>query len=307
MSVNRLYRYQARLPSHEWETTLKLLLTTAIALIAFAANSILCRLALKGEQIDATSFTSIRLLSGAVVLALIISATQGAPRLSTKPSNFLAPVMLFIYAFGFSLAYLQLNTGTGALVLFGVVQVTLIAINLLRGQTIRWLEWIGIALAFAGLVYLVLPGASAPPLTGFLLMALAGVAWGIYTYLGKGSATATLDTAQNFIYSLPLVVVATVITGFVFNTEFFTNYNGMLYAVLSGALASGCGYALWYQALPKLSTTESAVLQLLVPVIAAAGGVVFVNEPIDTRLLIAALMTLSGIGAVIVAKRWGYR
>ncbi len=284
---------------------MKLSIITLLALLAFAANSVLCRLALKGSEADAFSFTALRLVSGAVVLAAIVLIHRGRIVLQARQKQqWLAPLMLFIYALGFSLAYMQLSTGTGALVLFGTVQVTLVAINLLRGQAMSVWEWGGIALAFFGLVYLVLPGASAPPLSGFLLMVLAGIAWGSYTFLGRGSKTATEDTAQNFILSLPFMMLAGAALWLAGQVELSINIRGVWLAVLSGALASGCGYALWYTALPKLSTTEAAVLQLLVPIIAALGGVVFVAEAIDTRLIIASAITLSGIGAVIGARRF---
>lgn len=279
---------------------------TLAALVAFAANSILCRLALQDHSIDAASFSAIRLSSGAAVLLLLVllrKQGKSSTRSQLNVGNWPAAVALFTYAAAFSFSYLQLTTGTGALILFGTVQVTLILLSLVKGHRIGALEWTGLVIAFAGLVYLVWPGASAPSLVGFVLMLVAGMAWGIYTWLGRGSATPLLDTAGNFTRTLPMVVV--LLAGAVLwqPDSLQPSSKGVILAILSGALASGMGYALWYRVLPRLSATEAAVLQLSVPILAALGGLVFVDETISLRLMIAAALVLSGIGCVIYGRR----
>lgn len=277
---------------------------TAFALLAFAGNSILCRLALGEQSIDAGSFTVIRLLSGIISLALLWYLTGGHKTVPGKQQtgrgSWSAALMLFIYALGFSYAYISLDTGTGALILFGAVQITMIMISLFRGTRLLWVEWLGLVLAFSGFVYLLLPVLNTPSLWGFILMSCAGIAWGIYTLIGRGSVNPLADTHFNFFRTLPLVVLTLIITlaldGAVFSVD------GVLLAIVSGAVASGIGYAVWYRALSGLTAVQAAVLQLLVPVIAAAGGVVFTREVISVRLLIAALLVLGGILLVVVGR-----
>ena len=276
---------------------LKTILLTGLALIAFAANSVLCRLALGNEAIDAASFTVIRLLSGTVVLLIIIGATRNITGASTKGS-WSASFMLFLYAITFSYAYISLDTGTGALILFGSVQITMILLSLLSGTRLHFTEWAGVTIAFTGFVYLILPGVTTPSTIGFLLMTIAGIAWGIYTLKGRGSKSPLMDTAYNFLRTTPLVVLLVILT--INNVNYSSE--GILLALLSGGITSGIGYTIWYIALGGLSSTQAAVLQLLVPVIAALGGVIFVSEAITSRLIISATMVLGGILMVVLGR-----
>jgi drug/metabolite transporter (DMT)-like permease len=275
----------------------KPLVFTTLALIAFAANSVLCRLALGGKTIDAAGFTSVRLLSGAIVLLCILKLRGNENGLSTKGS-WTAAFMLFLYAVTFSFAYLTLNTGTGALILFGSVQITMILRSHLSGNRLLLIEWVGVVVAFSGIVYLVLPGVTAPSLTGFSLMTLAGIAWGLYTLKGRGSTNPLSDTCYNFLRSIPFVIVI----GLFFFHDAQITRQGIILATISGSITSGIGYTLWYIALRGLSTTQAAVVQLSVPVIAGFGGVVFVSEQISLRLTLSALLTLGGILMVILGR-----
>lgn len=267
----------------------KTLFLTVLALIAFAANSVLCRLALDGGAIDAAGFTVIRLVAGAVVL--LVFWVSGKRRGMTGRGGWMASLMLFVYALAFSYAYITLETGTGALILFGAVQISMIVLSFMSGDRLRTVEWAGLLIAFSGLVYLVLPGVSAPSPAGFVLMSVSGVAWGVYTLIGRNSASPVMDTACNFLRTIPLAVLLAIVT------LRFSHYSlpGILLAVLSGGLASGVGYTLWYMALNGLSAARAAVVQLLVPVIAAAGGVVFVSETVTLRLMLSAALVLGGV------------
>lgn len=276
---------------------IKTIIFTVLALIAFAANSVLCRLALGEETIDASSFTVIRLLSGAIVL-LVILQFNGKKNKSTTKGSWLASIMLFLYAAPFSFAYIILDTGTGALILFGAVQITMILLSLMAGERLHVAEWMGITIAFLGFVYLVLPGVDTPSVLGFSLMSIAGVAWGIYTLKGKGSVNPLSDTAHNFVRSIPLVLILAVIG---YQTAHISS-EGILLAILSGGIASGIGYTIWYIALGGLSSTQAAVVQLSVPVIAGLGGVIFISEKISLRLTISTLLILGGILMVVLGK-----
>ncbi|MGH1366369.1 MAG: DMT family transporter [Calditrichia bacterium] len=275
------------------------ILLTTFALIAFAANSVLCRLALGQQAIDASAFTAIRICSGALLLLTIFYLRyQKEGKASDAHGSWLSAGMLFMYAAPFSFAYLTLDTGTGALILFGAVQITMILAALLQGNKLHLLEWAGLIIAFGGFVYLVLPGVSAPPLEGFLLMSLAGVGWGLYTLRGKGSANPLGDTAFNFARAVPLALILLVFM----IKQIQLSSTGVLLAVASGAIASGLGYTIWYMALRGLSTSQAAVVQLSVPIIAAFGGVLFVAESLTMRLTIAALLILGGIGLVVLGR-----
>lgn len=264
-------------------------LSTSLAMLAFAANSILCRMALGTESIDAASFTAIRLISGALVLLLfILPRSTGSDPVRIKP---VAALMLFIYAACFSFSYIHIDTGTGALILFGTVQVTMILLGIRQGVRPSARALLGMMTAFAGLVYLLMPGVSAPPLNSAMLMVLAGIAWGSYSYLGKRSKSPLRDTAWNFITTIPLAILLA--WGFYDLSHITTR--GVLLAIASGALASGVGYAIWYRALPGLQPVTAATVQLSVPAIAAVGGVVFMAESIAWRLIIATLVILGGI------------
>ena len=275
---------------------------TALALIAFAANSVLCRLALGEEMIDASSFTIIRLLSGVIVLFILINVFKTQQKTSIQGS-WSASLMLFLYAITFSFAYITLDTGTGALILFGSVQITMILLSLISGSRLHASEWLGLVIAFTGFVYLILPGVSAPSLSGFILMTVSGIAWGIYTLMGRASKNPMMNTANNFFRTIPLVSILALLT----ISQAQVSITGIILAVLSGALASGVGYTIWYIALGGLSSTQAAVLQLLVPLIAATGGVIFVSEEITLRLLISAGIILTGILLVISGKYYSMK
>jgi drug/metabolite transporter (DMT)-like permease len=271
---------------------------TTLALNAFAANSVLCRLALGEKAIDAAGFTFIRLLSGAFVLLCIL--TLSGNKKTTSKGSWSAALMLFLYAATFSFAYLTLSTGTGALILFGSVQITMIFKSLLSGNRLLPIEWAGVVIAFSGIVYLVLPGVTAPSLSGFSLMTLAGIAWGLYTLKGRGSTNPLSDTTYNFLRSVPFVIAL----GLFFFRNAHISLEGIILAAISGSLTSGVGYTLWYSALRGLSATQAAVVQLSVPVIAGFGGVVFVSEQISLRLTLSALLTLGGILMVILGRHF---
>jgi drug/metabolite transporter (DMT)-like permease len=279
---------------------MKIFFYTSFALIAFAFNSILCRLALGTNSIDAAGFTGVRLISGAAAL-LLISSFVGSKNKIVKQGNWLSAFFLFAYAICFSFAYINLTTGTGALILFGSVQATMIIAALAGGERPRILEWLGLFAALGGLIYLVLPGLAAPPLLSSLLMAFAGVAWGFYTLRGKKSANPLAETTGNFVRSVPMVVLCSL----PFLSEFHASKRGILLAVLSGAAASGIGYAVWYAALKFHTATRAAILQLSVPILAGIGGVVLLSESITVRLLTAAVLILGGIGLVVIAKKNG--
>ena len=274
-------------------TTLAL---TAIAMLAFAANSLLCRLALRQELIDAASFATFRVLFGALLLGILSYPrwrTRGGPT-----GDWRAAFMLFGYMVFFSFAYLSLSAGTGALILFGAVQLTMFIVALRQGERFSPLSWAGLALAILGLVYLVSPGVTAPDPLGAVLMAVAGIAWGFYSLLGKNAKHPLETSAGNFIYTLPLVIIV----GLIFIDDFDVSPAGLALAAASGAIASGLGYAIWYAALRGLSSAAAATVQLSVPAIAAFGGVVLLSEALTLRLLLASAATLGGV-AMVLAQR----
>ncbi|KKO43978.1 membrane protein [Arsukibacterium ikkense] len=269
---------------------------TLMALIAFAGNSLLCRAALAHTEIDAASFTSIRLVSGALVLwALVVLRNSRGVRCD---GNWLSALALFIYAAGFSFAYIQLNTGVGALILFGAVQASMIAYGLWRGERFSGIQWLGLLLACAGLVGLLLPGLAAPPLSAAMLMLVAGVAWGVYSLRGKGAADPLQVTAGNFWRTVPMALLLSLL---LLNQASFDRA-GVWFALLSGALTSGVGYAIWYSALPLLKSATAATVQLSVPLLAALVGVLLLQEPVTLRLLLAGLAIVGGIALVVLVK-----
>jgi drug/metabolite transporter (DMT)-like permease len=274
----------------------RIALLVTLAMIAFAANSLLCRMALRNTAIDAGSFTSIRIISGAVVLWLIVLARGNACSLT---GSWLSALALFVYAAGFSYAYVNLPAAVGALILFGAVQTTMIGYGLWTGERMRGVQVIGLCAAFAGLVALLLPGLSAPPPVSSAIMLAAGVAWGIYSLRGKGIGNPTAATAGNFLRAVPFTALLWVAMA----ANVSLDRRGVWYAVLSGGLASGVGYAIWYAALPGLKATHAATIQLSVPVIAAAGGVVFLGEKITVQLLLSSAGILGGIALVIMSKQ----
>jgi len=271
-------------------------LSTAVAMMAFAANSLLCRVALRGAHIDAASFTLIRLASGALVLWLIVRLRGGT---AGKHGSWLSAFALFSYAAGFSFSYLTLPASAGALLLFGAVQATMIGYGLWRGERLGLMQSAGSTLACAGLIGLLLPGLSAPPLDGAILMIVAGVAWGVYSLRGRSSSDAMASTAGNFIRALPFVAVLSVLM----LSRASLDVLGVGYAVASGAIASGLGYAVWYSALPGLRATNAATVQLSVPVIAALGAALFLDEAITLRLVLASVAVLGGITLVMTGRR----
>jgi drug/metabolite transporter (DMT)-like permease len=273
---------------------------TSFALTAFAFNSVLCRMALGTDEIDAASFTAVRLVSGAATLAILLLALRKTQN-PAKGGNWHSAFFLFAYAICFSFAYLGLTAGTGALILFGSVQLTMIGSAIISGERPRLTEWAGIVVAAGGLVYLVLPGLSAPPLLSSLLMAAAGASWGGYTLRGEGSEDPLVATTGNFVRSVPMIALAAI----PFLGSLHLSVRGTVLAVVSGALASGVGYSVWYAALRYHTSTRAAVLQLSVPVIAAAGGVLLLSEPAEARLLQAGSLILGGIALTILAAKRG--
>ncbi len=270
---------------------------TILALIAFAANSILARLALTETGIDPVSFTTLRIVSGGIVLWLIVRARAPAAESS---GGWLPALALLGYALAFSLAYLSLTAATGALILFGSVQITMIGWTLTRGERLSLRQWAGFVLATGGLVWLLLPGLAAPPLLGAALMIGAGIAWGAYTLLAKGTGDPVQTTATNFIRaSLPALLISAV-----FLNRAHIDLHGALLAMASGAVASGLGYVIWYAALNYLQTSTAAVSQLSVPVITAIVGILLLAEPVTLRLGLSGLAILGGI-ALVTTQRWG--
>ncbi len=274
---------------------------TTLAMLAFAGNSLLCRVALKDTAIDAASFTAIRLIAGALTLWLVVLFRRAGntDKRSWSTGHWRSALALFAYAAGFSFAYLSLPAATGALLLFGAVQVTMISYGLKAGERLRGLQLVGFVLALCGVIGLLLPGLAAPPLMGAALMLCAGVAWGIYSLRGKGAGDPTQVTAGNFLRAVSIAILLLAVR----HQALTVDAAGFWYAVASGALTSGIGYAIWYSALPALQATHAATVQLSVPVIAAAGGVLFLGESVTLRLVLSSVSILGGIALVIVKKR----
>jgi drug/metabolite transporter (DMT)-like permease len=274
----------------------RLFILTLLAMIAFASNSLLCRLALKQTSLDAATFTFIRIFSGAVALWIIMRMRIGAHRAPLQ-GNWLSALALFGYAAAFSFAYITLSVATGALLLFGAVQATMILWGLRKGELLHLRQLCGLIVALAGLIALLLPGLSAPPLAGATLMLGAGVAWGVYSLRGRGTSDAINTTAGNFLRAVPLAVVLSM----AFILRMRVDAAGIAYATLSGALASGVGYVIWYTALPSLKAASAATVQLAVPVLTAAGGILLLGEPLTVRFLLASVAVLGGIALVVLA------
>jgi len=274
----------------------RLILITTLAMLAFAANSLLCRVALRDTTIDEASFTAIRLASGAAVLALLVRARHGRPM---EAGSWAAAACLFGYAALFSFAYRHLSAATGAILLFGAVQTSMLSWGLALGERLRRLQVVGLLVAVGGLVYMLLPGLSAPPLLGAAFMIAAGLSWAGYSLLGRGVTDPVKATAGNFLRTVPFAAL-------LFLTQQATtsvDRTGALYAVISGAITSGLGYVLWYAALPALTATSAAAIQLSVPAIAALGGVVLLAEPLSSRLVIASATIMGGIALTILRPR----
>lgn len=273
----------------------RVLLLTALAMTAFAANSLLCRVALRDTTIDAATFTTVRLIAGALTLWLIVALRSGRPAVA---GSWYSALALFAYAIAFSWAYRSLSAAAGALLLFGSVQATMIAYGLWSGERLRGRQWTGLALALSGLTGLMLPGLSAPPLAGALLMISAGMAWGVYSLRGKGTGDPAAATAGNFLRTVPI----TLVLSFILLGDARWDQAGICYAVASGAVASGIGYAIWFAALPGLKAASAATVQLSVPVIAAIGGILFLGESLTLRLVLASVTILGGIALVITGS-----
>jgi drug/metabolite transporter (DMT)-like permease len=271
-------------------------LLTTFAMLAFASNSLLCRVALRDTAIDAASFTSIRIASGALMLVLILRLRGVRP---AAGGSWPMAAMLFAYAAFFSFAYRDLTAATGALLLFGAVQVTMMGYGFWTGERLAGLSLVGLGVAVAGLIGLLLPGLAAPPPVAAALMLGAGAAWGVYSLLGRGAGDPTAATGGNFLRAVPFAALLTLAS---LGHE-AVDVVGVVYAVLSGAVTSGLGYVLWYAALPQLKATAAATIQLSVPAIAAIGGALLLAEPITLRLLLASAAVLGGIALTIHRRR----
>ena len=274
-------------------------LVTSFTLVAFATNSLLCRLALGGNLIDPLSFTAFRLVSGAMALALLSCTVPEEDSPKKVNGAWASGLALFIYAIAFSLAYVSLSTGSGALLLFGSVQITMMAAALKSGEKPGGAQWFGSALAIGGLIYLVLPGLSAPNPVGALLMCVAGIAWGVYSIRGKSVSAPATMTAKNFLRSGPMAIVVSAAG----RSSVHLVPTGILLALLSGGITSGLGYVLWYKALRGLTTTQAAVAQLLVPVLAAFGGVALLSERMSVRLMVSSMLILGGVALAILKRK----
>ncbi|CAJ0799013.1 hypothetical protein LMG7141_03610 [Ralstonia condita] len=282
--------------ANDGHIALRTVLLTSITMVAFAFNSLLCRLALQHASIDAASFSSIRLVSGAAALALL--ARAGAGRVEPARADWAAAAMLFAYVAFFSFAYLTLSAGTGALILFGAVQLTMLAAGLRAGERFEPLGWLGFALALGGLIYLVSPGVTAPTPLGAALMTTAGVAWGIYSLRGRGLDNPLAATASNFLRAAPMALALSALLA----SRMHVTPTGIALAVASGAVTSGIGYVLWYAALKGLPAIRAAAVQLSVPPIAAVGAVLFLAEPLTPRLVAASAAILGGIALVLASR-----
>ncbi|MFC1856885.1 DMT family transporter [Thermodesulfobacteriota bacterium] len=271
---------------------------TAFTLVAFAANSLLCRMALGGHLIDPVSFTTLRLVSGAMALIPISRLVSESKTPQKTIGSWGSSFALFAYAAAFSLAYVTLSTGMGALILFGSVQVTMIGAALKSGENLGPAQWVGLTVAICGLIYLMMPGISAPDPFGALLMCVSGIAWGVYSIRGSGVSAPVSMTAGNFTRSAPMAIIASTIAYSAVHLESF----GILLALISGVITSGLGYVLWYKALRSLMTTQASVVQLLVPVLAAFGGVAFLSEQLSVRLIVASALILGGVALVVIKR-----
>ena len=284
-------------------TLIRTILLSALALVAFASNSLLCRVALRGGAIDPASFTTIRMSSGALALVLILLVTKRGRVPLT--GGWASAALLALYAISFSFAYLSLSAGTGALVLFAGVQATMMGVALLSGERLRRVEWIGFVVALAGFAALVAPGVQAPSPIAAGLMAMAGIAWGVYSLRGRGNSDSLAETAGNFVRAVPIAVSVSLLALPVARAT----GTGVLLATLSGAIASGIGYVIWYQALRGLTAATASMVQLIVPVLTAIGGIVLLSESLSLRMALSSILILGGGGLALFerTKRRGVR
>lgn len=272
-------------------------LLAAFTMVAFASNSVLCRLALLPDLIDPGSFTLVRLVSGAIVLIALVSIRKNG---SWRSPHWLAALALFAYAAPFSFAYVRIPVGIGAIILFPAVQLTMIGWDLFHGKKLHAMEWTGLGLALGGLAVLTLPGATAPDPLGAALMAVAGVAWGVYSIIGRGSKNAVANTSSNFVFAslfaIPLVAAVP-------SASHWTA-DGIVLGTVSGGLASGIGYVTWYTILPRITSTQAGILQLLVPILATLAGIAILDEPFTMRLAFAAVAIISGVALAVVVPNY---
>lgn len=278
--------------------TPRLFALTLLSLLAFAGNSLLCRLALKHTAIDPATFVAIRIGSGALVLWLVLRLRKPTGRLG---GNWHGAMALLIYAVAFAYAYTRISAGTGALLLFASIQISMILYGIFIGERLSSTQGLGIGLAVAGLVILMLPSVSAPPLFHALLMIVAGIAWGAYSLLGRSAKDAASATAGNFIRATPVALLLFLLHALASRAGY--DAAGVAYAVASGAVTSGLGYVFWYAALKDLKVTHAATVQLSVPVLAAFGGAVFLDEPVTGILMAASVLILLGIALVVLVKK----
>src|SRR4030095_9023823 len=301
-------------------STARVFILTLLAMIAFASNSLLCRAALKESSLDPATFTLVRIFSGAVALWLImkvrrrmIADTTALPsaeglfsseliigRSPLRYGNWISAVALFAYAAGFSFAYISLSAGTGALLLFGAVQATMILWGLHEGERLNTIQIVGFIVAITGLVMLLFPGVSAPPLAGSILMLGAGIAWGVYSLRGRGERNPASVTTGNFVRAVPFAAALSIL----FAPRTHVHPAGITYAVISGAVTSGLGYVIWYSALPGLKAASAAPVHLSVPVLASTGGILLLGEPITLRYMLASVAVLGGIALVVATPHY---
>ena len=291
------------------QSLIQIFLLTFFSMVAFSANAVICRWALDHQLIDPMSFTSLRLGSAAVVLFAVMSWFQWQKKSTPKDSaetlssnisrgSWRAAFILFVYALTFSYGYVAISTSTGALLLAGIVQLTMLGYAVRKGEKLHLAEWIGVAIALIGLLYLVYPKLTTPSWWGLVIMSISAYTWALYTLNGHKSLNPLSDTAFNFYRTLPMIVVASVFSLWLTEHSFIT-YKGFVLAILSGGATTALGYILWYSALPKISSSMASASQLLVPLMAAFGAMLLINEPITLSFLIAAALMLGGLGLVV--------
>ena len=277
---------------------MRIFLLTLLALIAFAANSVLTRSALAFDQIGPGAFMAIRLVSGAITLTALVAFRGGLGGM-LKHGSAISAAALLLYAGAFSFAYVTLDAGLGALILFGGVQITMFTGAVIGREQPSMARWVGSLLGMIGLAVLFAPGAEMPDVSGSVLMALSAVGWGVYSLRGRSVSAPLQATASNFLFAAPFAVLLWLV--FPLNTD--VTFTGTMLAIASGALASGVGYAIWYATLPKLDSSLAAILQLTVPLIALAGGMVFLGETATWTFVISAALILGGVFVAVLGPK----